>query len=169
MNNPATAKSSSRAYAWIVLACGIAGLFSVLYPMFVIRPFRAQGARELDAALLVMRIRPALTLVCALLAAFGTMRYWRRELARSRKIAVAAGLFVACASAVLARVNVFELMFHPVGSPAFESTAATRLDTDEKVLAVQVNGAARAYPIRAIAYHHIVNDTVGGTPIAATY
>ena len=31
------------------------------------------------------------------------------------------------------------------------------------------NGDARAYPIREMAYHHIVNDVVGGVPIAATY
>ncbi len=28
---------------------------------------------------------------------------------------------------------------------------------------------ARAYPIRSISYHHVVNDRLGGVPIAATY
>jgi hypothetical protein len=37
------------------------------------------------------------------------------------------------------------------------------------VLAVNLNGEAAAYPIRLMAYHHVVQDTVGGTPIVATY
>jgi len=36
-------------------------------------------------------------------------------------------------------------------------------------LAVSIHGASHAYPIREIAYHHIVNDTLSGVPIAATY
>jgi hypothetical protein len=37
------------------------------------------------------------------------------------------------------------------------------------VLAVLFGGHARAYPILAMGYHHIVNDTVEGVPIAVTY
>ena len=40
---------------------------------------------------------------------------------------------------------------------------------DDKVLAVSWGRMARAYPIRTMGYHHIVNDTVGGVPIAVTY
>jgi hypothetical protein len=40
---------------WIlVLACLAVSLFCVAYPIYVTRPFRAQGARELMAALAVM-------------------------------------------------------------------------------------------------------------------
>ena len=34
---------------------------------------------------------------------------------------------------------------------------------------VKVGGSARAYPIRTMGYHHIVNDIVGGTALVATY
>ncbi len=37
------------------------------------------------------------------------------------------------------------------------------------VLAVQINSESRAYPIREMAYHHVVNDTVGRQPIVSTY
>ena len=40
---------------------------------------------------------------------------------------------------------------------------------DDKVLAVTLGQEARAYPIRTMGYHHIVNDTVNGVPIAVTY
>jgi hypothetical protein len=69
----------------------------------------------------------------------------------------------------LSRVNVYELMFHPVGQPEFVAASATKLDGAEKVLAIRVGEEARAYPIRSISYHHIVNDRLGGVPIAATY
>ena len=39
----------------------------------------------------------------------------------------------------------------------------------DRVLAVTMNGEAVAYPIRLMGYHHVVEDTVGGTPIVATY
>lgn len=43
------------------------------------------------------------------------------------------------------------------------------LDPEDKVLGVAIKGEATAYPIRLLNWHEIVNDTVGGVPIAATY
>ena len=39
-------------------------------------------------------------------------------------------------------------MFRPMPAPAFSAAADTRLDGDEKVIAIAVAGVARAYPIR---------------------
>lgn len=39
----------------------------------------------------------------------------------------------------------------------------------EPVVVLEINGDARAYPIRALVWHEIVNDTVGGVPVAVTY
>lgn len=39
----------------------------------------------------------------------------------------------------------------------------------ERVLGVEVNGDARAYPLKVMNYHEIVDDTVGGQPLAVTY
>ncbi len=39
----------------------------------------------------------------------------------------------------------------------------------EPVVALVVNGDARAYPLRIMTWHEIVNDTVGGVPVAITY
>ena len=36
-------------------------------------------------------------------------------------------------------------------------------------ISITVNGAARAYPVRPLAYHHVVNDVLGHVPIAATW
>ena len=45
----------------------------------------------------------------------------------------------------------------------------TKLDKSEKVIAVKIGAAARAYPIRIISYHHVINDVVDKTAIVATY
>ncbi|MDQ2833418.1 MAG: DUF3179 domain-containing protein [Acidobacteriota bacterium] len=80
------------------------------------------------------------------------------------------GLFCfALSGAIFANVNIFEKMFHPYDSPAFRSAAELKVDADDKVLAVTIGQNARAYPIRTMGYHHIVNDTVGCVAIAVTY
>lgn len=53
------------------------------------------------------------------------------------------------------------------GEPAFSENAW--IDGDEKVLGVVVDGDARAYPLRMLSQHEVVNDEVGGTPLAVTY
>lgn len=39
----------------------------------------------------------------------------------------------------------------------------------DRVIGVTVNGESRAYPIQILNVHEIVNDTLGGVPIAVTY
>ncbi len=39
----------------------------------------------------------------------------------------------------------------------------------EPVLGVQLNGQYRAYPVRILTWHEIVNDTFAGTPITVTF
>ena len=51
--------------------------------------------------------------------------------------------------------------------PAAEET---RLDPTEPVIAVELGDATpRAYPLRYLTWHEIVNDEVAGTPIAVTF
>src|ERR1035437_1522519 len=60
-------------------------------------------------------------------------------------------------------------MCHPVASPQFESASASKLDRGEMILAVRFASDARSYPIREMAYHHVLNDVVAGVPVAVTY
>jgi hypothetical protein len=43
------------------------------------------------------------------------------------------------------------------------------LKPGEPVLALEIGGDARAYPLQILMWHEIVNDTVGGKPVAVTY
>ena len=61
--------------------------------------------------------------------------------------------------------------FLPLEDPTFLDVAETVsiLPGEEAVVAVVINGDARAYPVRAMIWHEIVNDTVGGVPVSVTY
>jgi hypothetical protein len=43
------------------------------------------------------------------------------------------------------------------------------LESLEPVIAVEVNGEVRAYPIQILVWHEIVNDVVGGVAVAVTF
>ena len=43
------------------------------------------------------------------------------------------------------------------------------LVSEDRVVGVTLGGAARAYPLRVLNWHEVVNDTLGGVPIAVTY
>jgi hypothetical protein len=156
-------------YALWITGCLVIALFCLIYPIYVIRPFRHQGAGELAVALAVLRFRPAALAICVAIAIAAAALYWRVQPRIWRRIGAVVGVAGVCMSAALSRVNVYELMFHPIGQPAFAPIGQTKLDGDEKVLAIGLAGAARAYPVRIISYHHVVNDVLGGVPIVATY
>ncbi len=153
----------------ILGACVVISALAVGYPIYVIRPFRTQGARELAVALVVMQWRGVVTVVSAIAAIAALVAYWRVRSRWWRRAGAVAGAGMVAALAIAARINIYELMFHPAGPPAFSPAADVRLDGDEKVIAVRVGNAARAYPVRSISYHHVINDVVDGKGIVATY
>ena len=58
----------------------------------------------------------------------------------------------------------------PIDTPKFVRAAeVTDLADQEPVLALEIDGEARAYPVRIMTWHEIVNDTVGGVPVSVTY
>jgi len=154
---------------WLLLGLLAALSLSLfLIPAFIIRPFRYQSESALALAIAVKRIAPALSLAAlAGVLALG-LRLWRSssKLLRSGFVVT---LVLGAASAVMVRQNYFEWMFHPITAAGFVSAGDARLSDKEMVMAVQVGPEARAYPIVQMAYHHILNDTVAGVPIAVTY
>lgn len=64
----------------------------------------------------------------------------------------------------------------PDGIPSLDApvfvdaaTIGDQLEPDEAVVALEINGDARAYPVRVMIWHEIVNDTVGHVPVSVTY
>lgn len=65
--------------------------------------------------------------------------------------------------------------FVPVGEVRLEEDGAgaskriLTLSERDPVISVEINGEVRAYPLRIMMYHEIVNDVVGGEPVVVTY
>ena len=162
--------SKSGSAVWLLFApLLILSIGLLAYPMFVIQPFRHQGEVELKSALWMVRWRSyfeAAAVVCAIAT---LIRYWRKQVRTTPRVIACFAALLVCAAAALTSINIFERMFHPYEKPAFSPAAESKVDAGDKVLAIALRGQSRAYPIRTIAYHHIVNDEVGGVPVVATY
>jgi hypothetical protein len=50
-----------------------------------------------------------------------------------------------------------------------EAQAAQHVLADDPVLGIAAFGASKTYPIKILAWHEIVNDTIGGIPIVVSY
>jgi hypothetical protein len=58
----------------------------------------------------------------------------------------------------------------PIGDPKFVAASEVEDIGDlEPVLSVEIDGDRRAYPIRILLWHEIVNDVVGGVPVLVSY
>ena len=73
-----------------------------------------------------------------------------------------------CGFAALSRINIYELMFHPDERPAFDHRSH-QARQGRKSNRREDRRRARAYPIRIISYHHVINDVLDKTAIVATY
>ena len=159
----------TRIALWVALLGTVIPIVCLAVPMYVIRPFRPQSPSQLALALTLRDIASWLTAICAIAVVIVSALTWAHAKRRLSRIAFAMFSILAVAGACLTHVNIFEIMFHPYDRPAFGKPDTVQIDSDDKVLAVQIGSEAHAYPIRTMGYHHIVNDTLGNTPIAVTY
>jgi hypothetical protein len=153
-----------------LLLLSLAALALSLFPTYVIRPFREQKPVALQHALWVtLHDKPILfglfllIAICALLA-------WRRAGWLPRLLLLAPAIGIALLAAVAAWVNPYEqIMFHPFGEPRYVAIQQAGIDAKDMVIAVTLGGESRAYPIREMGYHHVVNDRLHQLPIVVTY
>ena len=164
-------RKQRRSSLWIwaafsFFALATMGLFFI--PAFIIRPFRYQAPRALLVAMTLRQRAPLGTLIAALACLALAFALWKTA-SRWRKSILVLTLLVVTFSAVMARQNYFEWMFHPIAGPRFLAQSEAKLDAKEMIMAVRLGSDARAYPISQMAYHHVLNDVVNGVPIAVTY
>jgi len=159
-----------RAPASFLALVTLVSLAWVATPIVLIRPFGAQtqGGLALSYAL---RSRSASVTLVLLGAGLVSALVLRPRLGSWKGRALTAGaLLVLAGCARLARFNHFEWMFRPLPEPGFaEAAGAPDVHDEDLVLGVALGTDARAYPVRALAYHHVVNDVLAGEPIVATY
>jgi hypothetical protein len=159
-----------RSVAWLILGLiTAASILTIAVPVFVIMPFRAQSESGVALSYALRHWAPVVTTIALVMGwvlgaslALGTTG-WRRALP-------ALPVVLVTASAWFARQNHFEWMFAPLPNAGYvRAPEAGFVKPDDMVLGVVVNGDAVAYPVNQLAYHHVINDEVGGVPIVATY
>ena len=162
--------NARRKLVWLLIFVLVVAVVAiVLTPVFLIMPFKAQTPRTMEISYLMRRWSPLVTLLGSLAILifmtglwFGG-RWWSRAFMLLLLVPVVGATW-------LARQNHFEWMFNPLRNPAYAKAAeAAFVNDSDRVLAVTLGGESVAYPIRVMGYHHLVGDTVGGTPIVATY
>ena len=172
--SPTNTKTESRIGSRLVwpalLLLLLLSIAFVTVPVFLIQPFRPQTQRALEISYLLRTWSPLATLIF-LLAAFA-LAIWKWKLINRwwRKALLVIIFLLLIVPAWFARQNHFEWMFNPLRSSSYVKVADAGFVRDpDMVLAVKINNEAAAYPVRLMAYHHVVSDIVGGTPICATY
>ncbi len=161
-------RTKNIAAAATLFLAGLATIALAAYPMYVIRPFKEQDPGALNRALWVLlHGKPVLAGLFVLVAALSWIA-WRRAGWVARVVLVPA-ICLSLLAAVSAWINPYEKMFHPLGAPQYVPIAQAGIDPNDMVIAVSVGGESRAYPIREMGYHHVVNDRLHQLPIVVTY
>ena len=157
--------------AWLLLLLSVAVAFAFIFiPVYLIQPFAPQTERALAISYFLKSWSPIVTILLAIGVMGLVTVAWMRSRRWYSKVPLVLPLFLVLLFAWFARQNHFEWMFNPLKSSDFAKAAdVDYVKDDEMVLAVNINGEAVAYPVSLMAYHHIAQDVVGGTPITATY
>lgn len=160
----------SRRAAWaMLLSLALLVILMILVPGMLIRPFAPQTPAGVSLSFLLRRWSPLVSLLALGGGLWLTLRIWRasRNLARLGSVLV---LLLLGGGAWLTRQDYFEWMFAPLPDARFVRVAAADfVQPGDLVIAATLNGESVAYPVRQIAYHHLVEDAIGRVPIVATY
>jgi hypothetical protein len=169
-SKPETSRAR-RKFAWLALfLIVIAALAIVLTPAMLIVPFKAQTPRAVAISYSLKSWSPLATVLALIVSLALAVWLWRGKRSWWRRSLLVLSFVPLVAAAWFARQNHFEWMFNPLTETAYAKADQIKtVDDKDMVLAVAINGEAVAYPVREMAYHHVVHDTVGGVPIVATY
>lgn len=165
-------KRGMRAAGWVLLLFVVAATLAVVItPALIIQPFKTQTTGGVALSYALRTWAPlATTIGTVLVLGLGIYLFrGRRRLWLTLPVLMLC-LALALIAAWFARQNHFEWMFNPLPNASFVRAGdADFVSGADKVLAVEINGDAAAFPIRQMGYHHVVQDVVGGVPLVATY
>ncbi len=170
LNETSNTGKSGRWKLWLSLLLVVAAAVAVVaIPVFVIMPFKAQTAAGLEWSYRLRRWSPPATVVATILFLALCVALWRGARWPGR-LAMAALLALVLVVTWFAPKNYFEWGFNPLPNADYARAGEAGFVADsDMVMAIEINGDSVAFPVRQMAYHHVVNDVVGGKPITATY
>lgn len=146
----------------LAVALTILNIALILAPLIIALPPVNQTPEMLAAAHLAQVLVPFTSLALSALAA---IQLWRHRNWRAGAL-----LAVTLVCVALSRANLLERVFAPARN--VETAAVGDFhdirDTD-MVIGLVIGGRSRAYPVRYLAYHHMLNDQLGSTALLPTY
>ena len=171
MSAPAAPRRPGTVVSWVLLVTALAlSLALVLTPVGILRPFSPQTPDGVRLSYQLRSWSPRATPILLGIGMVAGIVLWRRSRSPWLKGLACLPVALLAGTAWLARQNHFEWMFRPLHAPAYTDAAGPHgVEEQDLVLGVTSGGEASAYPVRALAYHHVVNDTVGGRALVATY
>lgn len=139
-------------------------------PWWVMDPARPQSAPELQFAYLA---RTGWSSVLAMMSlgagALLCLRRWSLGGLPGKLLSVPI-LILLGLSAFVANTNLLEEILRPLEAVSYiPAREVDFIEPDDELLRVQGSGGERAYPLRLLAFHHIVNTTVGDRPTVVTW
>jgi hypothetical protein len=122
--------------------------------------------RQTPAMLAAARAATAWALFASVALSILLARSWWRK----RTWRVLPLLAVAVSCAVLSRMNLMERVFP--GARSAETAEIGQfhdIRDSDMIIGVVIGGQSRAYPVRYLAYHHLLHDRLGATALLPTY
>lgn len=146
----------------LLLVLVIFNVALVTAPLLVAIPFITQTPALLAVAHAAKSLAPATSAASALLAATIAFRL------RGASSWIALALIIT--ATVISRVNYLEWVFAPASDTEIAAIGQFRdIRGDDMVIGVTIGAESRAYPVRYLAYHHMLNDRLGATALLPTY
>jgi hypothetical protein len=160
----------SRLLVLLLGAATLVAVLPVLVPVVLLRPFSPQTSATVATAFALRTVSPWLAPAGAAVIAVLAVLVLRRGPRRVHAVVAGCAVALAAGAAWFSRQNHFEWMFAPLPSAEYaRARDVTFVGAADMVVAVEVNGDAVAYPVRQMAYHHLLNDEVGQRPVVSTY
>ena len=146
----------------LLLSLTLLNVALIVAPLLIALPPVKQTPGMLAAAHAAGWLAPVMSAALTILLA---IRLWRKRTGRTLAV-----LLLAITCAVLSRINLMEWVFAGASSAQIAGISEFHDVLDEDmVIGVVAGGLSRAYPVRYLAYHHMLNDQLGGTALLPTY
>ena len=152
------------------MAIFAAALVAVFVPAYLIRPFTAQTKEAVRISYFFRTWSPFFTGTLLAIAILVAIRNWGVAPNWFKKVVLVLIILFTGAATWFSFQNYFQWMFNPLPNANYaRAEIVDFISGNDMVLTVTHAGETVAYPVRLLAYHHLVHDKVGGKPIVATY
>jgi hypothetical protein len=141
-------------------------IFEILNVYFIMPMPGSQEIKSIDIAYFLYSHRWIFRVVAGLMIALGSLSVFRSIHKWVPSVILLISIFI---------IYIFnfrltaENMFLQPGKLVFKNFTENHLNKNSLVIGVENNGQVKGYPIQFLAYHHQVQDTVGGKPLIITY